>query len=200
MVFGFPAAVISVINRPDACISLQNLRLFHYYAREMFCFSVGQFGGVLNAFLLYVAIGARLLFSVQRHCDIMAALFEGPVEAILMSNAGVGGTKAVNKNSQTIQSIKAGSDVDRDISEQNRPLMREKRLLSNINIVGEDLQESSIRGLKEAWKHPAKWLYHLGMLLLLVVGIGLAIGHHLFYKSLHGTAIGSVSSQQWSLR
>jgi len=49
---------------------------------------------------------------------------------------------------------------------------------------------------------PAKihWLTPVTMLLSYLFGIGLAIGHHLYYTMLDGDVVGSTERQQWSLR
>lgn len=44
------------------------------------------------------------------------------------------------------------------------------------------------------------WLTPAAMLLSYIVGICLAVGHHLYYTMLDGDVVGSTDRQQWSLR
>jgi hypothetical protein len=44
------------------------------------------------------------------------------------------------------------------------------------------------------------WLYPTIMLATLLAGLGLAIGHHSYYRWLDGRLVGSAAKQQWSLR
>jgi hypothetical protein len=44
------------------------------------------------------------------------------------------------------------------------------------------------------WKKPAS------MILALLLGISLAIGHHFYYNWLDGQDVGSIEQQQWSFR
>lgn len=129
----------------------------------------------------------------------MAARDKEPPEATLTSNVGVEGPRTPNKNSLATPRMEAeASASDINISTQNQPLMPNK--LQPPGIKREAQQDTSIRLLLKTFEHRAKWLYPFTMLLLLVLGIGLAIGHHSFYKSLSGRIVGSTSSQQWSLR
>lgn len=129
----------------------------------------------------------------------MASRDKEPPEATITSNVGVEGPRTLNKNSLAIHRMEAEASVsDINIPTQNQPLMADK--LQPLGIKREAQQDSSIRVLVENFEHRAKWFYPFTMLLLLVLGIGLAIGHHNFYKSLSGKIVGSTSSQQWSLR
>ena len=44
------------------------------------------------------------------------------------------------------------------------------------------------------------WLSPTMMIGSFLLGTGLAIGHHIYYQSLNGQAVGSFDRQQWSLR
>jgi len=44
------------------------------------------------------------------------------------------------------------------------------------------------------------WRYPTVMVLTLLFGLLLAIGHHFYYRWLDGQAVGSDADQQWSLR
>jgi hypothetical protein len=115
----------------------------------------------------------------------MAALREELTDSFQMSNIGV----------------KEPTEIHTDITDPKSFLIQEQSLLpSNVGVVAEERRDSYDRGgVRESHEHRINWLY-LSMIMSMLAGIVLAIGHHYFYHSLNGRIVGSVSSQQWSLR
>jgi hypothetical protein len=53
---------------------------------------------------------------------------------------------------------------------------------------------------RDSVKRSIYWVPLTMMCVSLLLGIGLAVGHHIYYSWLNGQDVGSTDSQQWSLR
>jgi len=82
------------------------------------------------------------------------------------------------------------SETDADASGPDRVLLLHKH----------GLLHKSINGRGTADESHIHWLYPTLMTVSLLMGLLLAIGHHVYYRWLDGRPVGSVARQQWSLR